>query len=200
VTAGSPARGDRSIFVPGSGATIARPATVRRFRGKTTMNLEAHAARHRGRRMRLALVLLIVPLALAFVPGRGAADVNWTGFVGRYSKNKDYFAGAGLRFSLARFTANPNVEYVWIDNGTSYSVNFDLTRNILPLGPLTGWIGAGLGFYTVNPDAGETNTDTGANLIAGIGLQATRYRPFAQFKWVVMEGDDPTAFLIGVRF
>jgi hypothetical protein len=164
------------------------------------MNLGPDAARRDDRFARVALAALLSALALVSTPRRGTADVNWTGFAGRYSTHKDYFAGGGLRFSLGRFTANPNLEYIWIDNGTSYSVNFDLLRTVLPLGPASVWVGAGLGFYTVNPDAGETNTETAANLIAGIGFQATKYRPFVQYKYVVIEGEDPSAFIVGVRF
>jgi hypothetical protein len=144
---------------------------------------------------------LVVTLGLAVAPAAaGMGPVAWQATGGWYTDHGDFFVGAGARFGLASITVIPNAEYVFINGGSTYTLNVDGTLNVLPLGVATGYVGAGLGLYIVDPDAGDSNTDSAVNLIAGAGLNAIKFKPFAQLKLVVKDGDDPLELAFGIRF
>jgi hypothetical protein len=150
---------------------------------------------------RVSGVLLVAVLALApLATPAHAGPLSLTGFGGWYTESDALFLGLGARIGAATITFNPNVEYQFIDNGSEYSINLDGTMNVLPLGVATGWLGAGVGFYTVSPDHGDSNTDTGYNLLAGASLHLTKLNPFAQIKYVIINGNDPVAFEVGITF
>jgi VCBS repeat-containing protein len=52
----------------------------------------------------------------------------------------------------------------------------------------------------VDPDRGDSHTDTVFNVIAGAGLNTFPLKPFGQFKYSIKDGDDPLQFAVGVRF
>jgi len=144
----------------------------------------------------LVAVLLFVPLA---GPAH-AGPLSLTGFGGWYTQSDAGFLGLGAKIGAATITFNPNFEYVFVDNATNYNINLDGTMSVLPLGVATGWVGAGVGFYTVKPDQGSSNTETAYNLLVGANLKITKLNPFAQIKYVIMDGDDPVAFEVGISF
>ena len=144
---------------------------------------------------------LVSGAVLALTSAAAAASpIGWDARGGWYTERDAAFVGGGAIVGLGTITFNPNAEYVFVDSGSSYSFNLDGRMTVLPLGVGSGWLGAGLGFYTTDPDHGSSNTDTGFNLLAGAGLNAIPLKPFAQFKWVVIGGSDPVAFTVGVRF
>jgi len=151
----------------------------------------------RGRRVRLA-VLVATGLVIASSASAGPVGFQATG--GWYTDNSDMFLGAGARVGFGSITVIPNAEYVFVDNAKSWTLNVDGTMSVLPLGVASGYVGAGLGWATVDPDKGSTNTDTVFNLIAGAGLNAIPLKPFGQFKYVMKDGDDRLQFAVGVRF
>lgn len=145
-------------------------------------------------------VWLFVVFGLAATVPASAAPVGFQASGGWNLDSDDCFLGAGARFSLATITLIPNAEWVFVDKGSTYTLNLDGTMSVLPLGVASGYLGAGIGLYTVDPEAGDSNTETVFNLIAGAGLNAVPLKPFGQFKWVIVDGDDPLVFSVGVRF
>jgi hypothetical protein len=146
-------------------------------------------------------------LALTLIAGSGlapapasAGPLGWQAIGGWYTDNSDFFVGAGARFAVGPVTAIPNAEYVFVDGGKLFTLNADGTLNVLPLAVATGYVGGGVAFVISDPDGGSSNTDTGVNLIAGMGFNAIKLHPFAQIKWIVKDGDDPFVFGIGVHF
>jgi hypothetical protein len=119
---------------------------------------------------------------------------------GWYTDSNDFFLGAGARMGFGSITAIPNAEYVFVDNAKSWTFNIDGTLSVLPLGVASGYVGAGIGWMTVDPDKGDSSTDTVFNVLAGAGLNTFPMKPFAQFKYLVKDGDDPLQFAVGVRF
>ena len=155
-----------------------------------------------GIRANAAFVLsLATVLGLATAPASAAPmPVGWQVSGGWYSEGEDFFLGAGARLGLAGVTVIPNAEWLFVDSGSAYTLNLDGTLNVLPLGVASGYVGAGIGWFTVDPEFGDSHTNTAFNLIAGAGLDAVPLKPFAQLKWIVVDGDDPVVFSIGARF
>ncbi len=148
----------------------------------------------------LALVLVILASGMGAAPSL-AAPIGWNVFGGWYTDGTDdVMAGVGARIGAGGITVNPNAEWIFVDSGSSYALNLDATLTVLPLGAASGWLGAGLGLFTIDPDRGDSNTDTVGNLLAGVGLNAIPLKPYAQLKYVFRDGDDPLVFSIGARF
>lgn len=150
---------------------------------------------------RLAALLALAVCALVAGPA-AAAPIGWNldGGVYSFDAGNDFFLGAGARLSAGTITINPNVEYVFVDNGSSYSLNVDGLLNVLPLGAASGWVGGGLGLFTLDPDNADSNNETVINLLAGVGLNAVPLKPFGQIKYMLMDGEDPFVLALGVRF
>jgi len=159
----------------------------------------------RERRMALPGRMLTLSVGLALALGlcaasAGAAPVGFQATGGWYTDSNDFFLGAGARMGFGSITAIPNAEYVFVDNAKSWTLNIDGTMSVLPLGVASGYVGAGIGWMTVDPDKGDSSTDTVFNVLAGAGLNTFPMKPFAQFKYLVKDGDDPLQFAVGVRF
>ena len=158
----------------------------------------------RSRRMGFAPLLALMLATAAFMGLRTtpahAGPIGWTAAAGWYTEADAFFLSGGARIGFGTLTFHPNAEYIFVDNGTSYSLNLDGTLNIIPLGVATGWVGAGLGFYFTDPDPGSSQSETGVNLLAGASLNATKFKPYVQLKYVVIDGNDPVALSFGVCF
>jgi hypothetical protein len=149
----------------------------------------------------VVLVAAALGLVTTLLAARAeAGPVGFQGYGGWYTESEEFFLGAGARFGLSTFTVIPNAEWLFVDNGSAYSLNVDGTMNVVPLGVATGYAGAGVGWLITDPDGGESNTETVINLLAGASFNLTSFNPFAQFKWVVADGDDPLVFALGLRF
>jgi len=129
-----------------------------------------------------------------------AGPIGWQATYGSYTEMEDSFVGVGARLGAASITVIPNVEWLFEDNGSVYTLNLDATMTVMPLGVATGYAGAGLGMLTVDPDRGSSRSDMTVNLIVGAGLNAIPLKPFGQLKYVVVDGDDPIVLSIGARF
>ena len=159
----------------------------------------------RDRKLAMPGRMLTLSVGIALALGLGAASaaaapVGFQATGGWYTEDNDFFVGAGARMGAGTITAIPNAEYVFVDNAKSWSFNIDGTMSVLPLGVASGYVGAGIGWMTVDPDQGDSNTETVFNVLAGAGLNTFPMKPFAQFKYVLMDGDDPLQFAVGVRF
>ena len=152
-------------------------------------------------RGRIALVALFCAALLLMSTAALAGPIGWSVSAGTYTDVlEDFFLGAGARVSLGPVTVNPNAEYLFVDSGSTYTLNVDGHLTVLPIGVASGYIGAGLGLVTIDPENGDSDTETGINAIVGVGLNAVPLKPFAQFKYVFIDGDDPIAISIGARF
>lgn len=150
----------------------------------------------------LPVLLTLGTAALAFVPGEASADDTYFGVrLGYYTNAEDPFAGVEALVPLAhRVYANPNVEYVFGDGRTYMTFNADFHYDFPSHSRAFVWLGAGLGVAYVNPDGpASSNTDVGANFLAGVGLSRGPVIPYFQVK-VIAKGDTEAVLAFGLRF
>lgn len=129
---------------------------------------------------------------------------------GFYSDSEAGFVGAELLTGISRhWYFNPNLEYVFVDDGNLYTLNADFHYDFPAQDDFYFWVGGGpaLIFSEIDPPRncrnceGDDETDLGLNLLAGVGFGSTRaaIRPYLQGKVIV--SDETEAVLgVGVRF
>lgn len=144
----------------------------------------------------LAAATLLAPLALAADFGVRA---------GRYNDAGSEFVGAEMVFDVGAINLNPNIEYSLEDDVTAGSANLDVTVDILRVGRIRPFVGAGVGLAYADTDFGDT-TEVLGNVLGGVALDMDFLTPYAQVKW--FKGfddddggdDDELALTIGLRF
>src|SRR5580765_5715433 len=92
---------------------------------------------------RVAVVFMVALCgALALGPAPASAGEGPIGFQatgGWYTEHDAAFLGAGLRFGLATVTVIPNLEWEFVADHWTWSLNVDGTMNVLPLGVGSGY-------------------------------------------------------------
>jgi opacity protein-like surface antigen len=149
-------------------------------------------------------LVVLASVALLLAPALFAADFGVR--AGRYDEGDTEFVGAELAFDLGVVTVNPNVEYLLEDDTTAGTANVDLTYDVINIGTVTPFVGAGLGLSYFDTDALGSEMDVVGNLIGGVSVQLDFLTPYAQVKYVRSfenedDGDDDDlALVIGLRF
>ncbi len=118
---------------------------------------------------------------------------------GYYDDTEDFFVGADAKFSVLMLSADPSVEYVFVDGGTLMTFNADAYFTLLRLPAIAGWVGGGVGLMYASPDEGDSTTDGLVNVIAGVELTVP-LNPYLMVKWVFADPSDGFAIGAGVRF
>ena len=99
-----------------------------------------------------------------------------------------------------RFYFNPNVEYVFVDNGTYMTFNGDFHYDFPTHGRTYTWLGAGPALVRVDPEGpANANTDLAANLLGGIGFRRGSVIPYIQAK-AIIKSDSLVSLAVGLRF
>jgi hypothetical protein len=146
----------------------------------------------------MAILVAVTPSANAQVD----ADVR----AGIYTDGSDGFLGGGVLWDIgqkARWYANPNLEYVFVENGDLFTLNGDFHYDLDVETPFFVWVGGGPALLIADSDDGNDDddgeTDVGLNLFAGIGARQGGVRPFAQIKLLVSD-ESQLVFGVGLRF
>ncbi len=123
------------------------------------------------------------------------------GRAGLYSDNENAFIGGEFLAPIVRrLYFNPNVEYVFVDNGKAATFNLDFHYDFALGGRAFTWAGAGLGFVYRNPEGPVgSDTDPAANILFGLGYSMDGWIPYFQAK-VIASDDSDFAIAGGVRF
>ena len=158
------------------------------------------------RAMRGWTLLLMAPLAVAFAPA-ARADVDIDLRAGIYTDGSDGFLGGGVLWDLGQrgaWMANPNLEYVFVDNGDLLTLNGDVHYDLKVDAPFAVWVGGGPAILFADADDGDdgdddSETDVGLNLLAGIGAKEGNVRPFGQVKLIISD-ESQLVFGFGLRF
>jgi opacity protein-like surface antigen len=154
--------------------------------------------------MKSLRLLSLLALALLLTPALFAADFGLRG--GRYDDIGEEFVGAELVFDVGSLNINPNIEYSLADDITAGSANLDVTFDLGNFSRLTPYVGAGVGLWYADNDAGDNTTDLLGNLIGGVQFDLDYLKPYAQVKYFRLidddegGGGDDLAFTIGLRF
>ena len=153
------------------------------------------------RPMRALIFLTGAFLILAAAPA-ARADVDVDVRAGIYTDGSNGFLGAGVLWDVGqrgRWFANPNLEYVLVDNGNFFTINGDVHYDFKADAPFAIWAGGGPAILFSDPEDGDSETDFGLNLLAGIGAKEGSIRPFGQVKLIVAD-DSQLVFAFGLRF
>ena len=145
-------------------------------------------------------------LALALSAGSTQARTDFGVRGGTYSDVNEPFLGAEALFEVGttkRWFGNPNLEHAFADSGSSdlTALSFDFHYDFPSGQPYTVWAGAGptLIFRDRNTPGQTDTTDTGVNLVLGVGGRKGDVRPYGQMK-VVLANDTEAVVGVGVRF
>jgi hypothetical protein len=141
---------------------------------------------------------------LFLLPAPAAADVDFGVRAGFYSDADAGFLGFELLTDITRrWFFNPNLEYVFVDDGSLWTLNGDVHYDLQTGSPLAVWVGGGpaIIFSEVDLPRGrsESETDVGVNLLAGVGAKRGALRPYAQGK-VVISDNTEAVVAVGLRF
>jgi hypothetical protein len=150
-------------------------------------------------------VAAVAVIACGFVIGgartagaQTAADLR----AGLYTDAEGVGVGGGVLTPIGhdqRWYANPNVEAAFADRRNVYSVNGDVRYDLPVQGQVSCWLGAGPAVVVRDPDFGNSSTDLGLNLLAGVGGKRGQVRPYGQLKGVVSDNSE-VAVMAGIRF
>lgn len=120
---------------------------------------------------------------------------------GSYTDTDKPFVGVEfLSYIGNHFYFNPNVEYVFVDEGTFGTLNLDVHVDLPTHGQVYVWVGGGAALLYRNPP-GPPGADTSVrgNILGGVGIQAARVIPYFQAKLIA--GDNKEVVLaVGLRF
>jgi hypothetical protein len=119
---------------------------------------------------------------------------------GYYTKVEKPFLGAELLVRVApRFYFNPNVEYVFVDNGSYITINGDFHYDFPTHSSTYVWLGAGPALVRVHPDGAGASTNVAADLLGGIGFRTESVIPYIQVK-AIIKSDSLVSIAVGLRF
>jgi len=153
--------------------------------------------------VRTLLCTVVAALAALFVPTFAAAQVDVDLRTGVYSDESDAFVGLGLlgHLGAGRWYWNPNAEWVFVDHGDLVTLNADFHVDLAdPGAPVNFWLGGGPALIFRDPDRGDSETDFGFNLLAGVGfLPHAAVRPYVQGK-LLLSDDTQGVVAFGLRF
>lgn len=146
---------------------------------------------------RLWVTIVFVGLLFSCLPAEAATSAGVR--FGVYTNAGKLFVGGELNVPVARdIFFNPNVEYVFVANGSYWSFNFDFHYDFAMSRPLYVWAGGGLGIISRSHDGNQASV--GLNLLFGVGiLTSGPLIPYIQAKGVV-SSDSEFVLGFGIRF
>ncbi len=151
---------------------------------------------------RFATLVALGVLCLA--PSPAAAEIDPGIRAGIYSDASEAFVGVELLTDITgQWYFNPNIEYVFVDNGSLWTLNGDVHYDLQTRSPWAVWLGGGLAviFSEVDLPRGRSvdDTEVGLNLLAGGGAKRGAIRPYLQGK-VIIADDTEAVIAVGLRF
>ena len=165
---------------------------------------------HRTKRFTTQACILAICFFLA--PAIAQAQIDFGVRGGFYSDAEAGFLGAEILTPLRIFGRgwflNPNLEYVFVDDGNLYTINLDAHYDLRTNASYSVWLGGGAALIFSEFDAprgcrfceSEDETDVGLNLLAGIGIwPRNAVRPYVQGKFTLSDNTE-ASIAVGLRF
>jgi len=129
-------------------------------------------------------------VAAAALAGTAQAQTNRLHLGPRLSYQFDveeFGVGAQLSVPMARYLEfYPSFDYFFVDNGSFWNLNADLKYRIAAA--TVRWLYLGAGLNIARSSNGESHTDAGLNLFAGVESLKGRVHPFAEFRFTAGDG------------
>ncbi|MFZ0389847.1 MAG: hypothetical protein WAN36_05260 [Calditrichia bacterium] len=150
----------------------------------------------------IQLVIISISLSIFSLIPLQAQETTFGLRTGIYSDPGDLFIGTELLTPInENIYFNPNLEYVFIENGDYLTLNFDAHYDFDTNSNLYIWAGGGLGILYLNPDGPvDSQTALGLNMLFGLGLKTSgRLVPYVQGKAIISDNSDFSLGL-GIRF
>ena len=146
----------------------------------------------------------LIGILMIFLSESAHADISPGFRAGAYFDAESAFVGGEVVADLTedwRFV--PNVEFVFVDNASLTTFNFDFQYSIRTDYRFELWAGAGAAILHFNPENDNFDSDTefGANLFFGVGfpLQEARFLPYVQPKLILADNVE-FSVAFGIRF
>jgi len=144
---------------------------------------------------------------LFFIPSTAKANLDFGVRGGFYDDADAGFLGGELLWGVTRqWYFNPNLEYVFVDDGDLMTVNADVHYDFPTRSPFYTWVGGGVAGILRDSDCrgrfcdDDNDTDIGLNLLAGVGFgKGQALRPYIQGK-VILAEDTEAVLAVGLRF
>jgi hypothetical protein len=144
---------------------------------------------------------------LFLIPAMAGAEVDFGVRGGFYNDADAGFIGADLLWDVTRqWYFNPNVEYVFVDNGDLATLNVDFHYDFPSRSPFYVWAGGGPAVLFRGTDApcrrceDDSETDLGLNLLGGVGFgKGQALRPYIQGK-LILSDETEAVLAVGIRF
>jgi hypothetical protein len=150
---------------------------------------------------RVAGALAVAGLFL--IPSTAKADLDFGVRGGFYDDADAGFLGGELLWGVTRqWFFNPNLEYVFVDDGSLMTLNADVHYDFPTRSPFYVWAGGGPAVIFRDPDCRncDSENDFGLNLLGGIGFgKGQALRPYIQGK-VILSDDTEAVLAVGIRF
>lgn len=125
--------------------------------------------------------------------------------IGNDFENEQYLLGGQFWMPVGHFWSfAPNFEYYFVDEKASYTrwqFNGDLIFKPAPRKPLH--FGGGLAVNYLTPSQGDSETEFGGNVLAGLdfsGLRRASMHPYIQARWTFLEDDNYFSLIGGINF
>jgi hypothetical protein len=157
---------------------------------------------HRAKSQIVSRALGLALALLAAAAPAAAADPSFGIHAGVWTDDGDPLVGAEVVLPLdnPRWAIVPSVEYVPGDGVDRWIVNADGTYELDLDTKAEIWVGGGLAVLFTDHERHGSDTNLGANLLAGAGIETSSgLYPYVQGKAVISE-DSALALVIGLRF
>jgi hypothetical protein len=148
----------------------------------------------------IATSLALVAAAAVAAPASALTHADLR--AGVYSDNGGVGLGGGVLTDMGARTNwyfNPNLEAAFGDATDQLAVNADFHYDFRSSAPYSAYLGAGPALLWQRPDRGETDTETGVNVLGGVVGKRGEVRPFVQMKGVIADRGQ-VALVGGIRF
>jgi hypothetical protein len=150
------------------------------------------------------IFVMLVSIVAIFFAQTARAEISPGVRAGVYFDAESAFVGGEVEIGLTedwRFV--PNIEYVFVDEASLTTFNFDLQYTIRTDYSVEFWAGGGPAILHFNPenDQFDSDTDIGANIFFGVGfpLRDAQILPYVQPK-LILSDDVEFSLAFGVRF
>ena len=124
---------------------------------------------------------LLFGAALLVLAARPAsAEVNWGPRAGMSFSPDQIVLGAHLNIPVGaeNMAIVPSFDIAFGDDAFTIGLHGDLDYRFDVEGSVKPYVGAGFSYYNYDPDEGDSNSETGVNILGGVWLNSDSSTPF----------------------